>query len=54
MGRMKYEHSYEKELKATKKKMLRMTARLKKHKRKITLMELGKRTIRRSWRKKKI
>jgi hypothetical protein len=54
MGRMEYEHSYEKELKATKKKMLRMTARLKKHKRKITLMELGKRTIRRIWKRNNI
>jgi hypothetical protein len=39
--RRKYQHSCENELKATKNKMLKMMARLKKHKRKITLMEVG-------------
>lgn len=46
MGRMEtlrrdWEHTYEKELKATRKQMLRMKAQLGKHKRKLILMEVG-------------
>lgn len=51
IGRMEiwrrdWEHSYEKELKTTRKQMLRMKAQLEKHYRKIILMEVGEETKR--------
>lgn len=51
MGRMKtwrrdWEHHYEKELKPTRKQMLRMNAQLDKHKKKIILVEVGEESIR--------